>query len=642
MKKNRFITGYSGIRALAVIGVILYHLDPNTFIGGYLGVPIFLLLSGYLVTDHMLRSYQATGHYNNRHFYLSRLKRLYPQLITVLWVSAAWIVLFQQNLLAKLNQIVITNLLSVYNFWQIANGQSYFERFAANESPFIHLWTMSIEGQFYILWPLVIFLLFRFVKSRKKIFGILLILSLASALEMALLYRPNIDINRIYYGTDTRFFSLGLGAALAVIWPIEDLKEKIDFKDTLILDGIGLAAFLGMIGMFFSKKMNPQEAFTYQGGMFLFSVITAILIAIIAHPGSHWNRLLTNPVFSWIGSRSYGIYLYQFPIMIFFEDKFTNVGEHPTLYHIIEVILILITGEVSYRLIEKPFAQVTFAKVKNYCTQLFMPKSNNYVKQIQAGLAVFILVIGSVGIAISPKVKVEDFNKSQLAERINTNRKKQEKDNRDIIAKLKKDKKKKQDQLEDSHALKEARRNAKKHPINQSFEKYGISQIDLELARNLEVTAIGDSVMAGSSDDLKRLMPKAIIDAAVSRQLNVAFGLITSYQNQGALADNVLIGLGTNGPFSMDDLDRLMKQVGPKRHVFWINTHVPTRQWQGQVNDLLTQAAKRYHNLTVINWYEYSKRHSNWFYQDQTHPNVTGSKYYSAFIVKKIVEHSKF
>ena len=148
--------------------------------------------------------------------------------------------------------------------------------------------------------------------------------------------------------------------------------------------------------------------------------------------------------------------------------------------------------------------------------------------------------------------------------------------------------------------------------------------------------------MAGSSDNLKKLMPMALVDAAVSRQLNVAFGLLDSYQRQGVLADNVLIGLGTNGPFSMGDLDRLMHQVGPKRKVFWINVHVPSRDWQKPVNDLLRQGAKRYHNLIIIDWYSYSKNHPNWFYGDHTHPNIKGSKYYSAFVTKTIVKHSKF
>ena len=638
MKKNRFITGYSGLRALAVIGVILYHLDPSTFVGGYLGVPIFFVLSGYLVTDHMLKSYRNNGSYDNKRFYFSRMRRLYPQLITVLWAASAWIVLFQRNLLSKLMQIVVTNVLNVFNFWQILNGQSYFERFASNESPFTHLWTMSIEGQFYILWPLVIFLLVKFVRNRKKIFWILFGLSILSAVEMGLLYLHGADINRIYYGTDTRFFSLGLGAALAVIWPIEDLKKRIDRTDSRILDITGLVAFILMLVLVLSPAMNPQTVFTYCGGMFIFSVIITILVAVIAHPGSHWNNILTNPVFNWIGSRSYGIYLYQFPVMIFFEDKVTNIGEHPHLYHFIEIIIILVLTELSYRLVEKPFAKIKWADVKNKFSSALSLSSDNWLLKLKFFCAVLILVIGSIGILISPSAKSIDFNKTQLAQRISANEKLQKRNNQNLIKKFKK----KQKKEKQSKLVRDAKKAVKTHPVNKKYVKYGISQLDLQLAQKVEVTAVGDSVMAGSSDDLKTLMPKAIIDAAVSRQLDAAVNLIQGYKNQGVLADNVLIGIGTNGPFSMGDLDNVMKLIGNKRRVFWINTHVPTRQWQGQVNDLLKQAQKRYHNLTIIDWYGYSKDHSSWFYQDQTHPTPNGSKYYSAYIVKNIVQHAKF
>ena len=638
MKKNRFITGYSGLRALAVIGVILYHLDPNSFMGGYLGVPIFFVLSGYLVTDHMLNSYNATGSYDNRHFYLSRLKRLYPQLIAMLWLSAAYIFVFQRNLLAKLNQIVLANLLNVYNLWQIRNGQSYFERFASNESPFTNLWTMSVEGQFYILWPLVVFLLIKLVKKKKNIFWILVGLSLASAIEMTVLYLLGFDINRIYYGTDTRFFSLGLGAALAVVWPIAQLNPQVAKKDTRILDLIGLVSFLGMLGMFFARVMNPQNAFAYCGGMLLFTLDICVLAAIIAHPGSHWNRLMTNKVFDWIGSRSYGIYLYQFPVMIFFEDK-VNIGEHPDLYHIIEIVLILLVAEVTYRMIEKPMSKLTWAKTKAYFARIFDWETTDYPKKIQAFIAFLILILGSAGIVVSPNVKAEDVNHSQLVRTIDQNTKKQKSDNAKLIKKIKKQKKRKEKK---SKIIKEAARQARKHPVNKSFVKYGISQLDLQLAQKIQVTAIGDSVMAGSSNNLKQLMPKALIDAAVSRQLNVAFGLLNSYKNQGVLADNILIGLGTNGPFSRGDLDKIMQEAGPKRNVFWINVHVPTRDWQNPVNNLLKEGAKRYHNLIIIDWYAYSKNHPNWFYNDHTHPTIIGSKYYSALITKTIVKHSKF
>ncbi|PAK98935.1 acyltransferase [Lactobacillus kefiranofaciens] len=638
MKKNRFITGYSGLRALAVIGVILYHLDPNSFMGGYLGVPIFFVLSGYLVTDHMMNSYVQTGSYDNKHFYLSRIKRLYPQLITVLWLSAAYIFVFQRNLLAKLNQIVLANLLNVYNFWQIGNGQSYFERFASNESPFTNLWTMSIEGQFYIVWPIIIYLLVKLVRKKKNIFWILFGLSLASAIEMAVLYLLRFDINRIYYGTDTRFFSLGLGAVLALIWPIAQLNPHVRKKDTLILDIMGLVSFVIMMMLFFSKAMDPQRSFAYCGGMLLFTLDICILAGVIAHPGSHWNRILTNKLFDWIGSRSYGIYLYQFPVMIFFEDK-VNIGDHPNAYHIIEIILILLITEITYRLIEKPMSKTSWSKTKAYFARIFDWDATDYAKKIQAFIAFLILIVGSAAIVVAPRVKAEDFNKSQLAERINQNTKKQKTDNAKLIKKLKKQKQKKEDK---SKAIQEATKQATQHPVNKSYVKYGISQLDLQLAQKVQVTAIGDSVMAGSSSNLKQLMPKALIDAAVSRQLNVAFGLLDNYNSQGVLADNVLIGLGTNGPFSMDDLNKIMYAVGPRRKVFWVNVHVPTRDWQNSVNSLIKQGAKRYHNLIVIDWYSYSKNHPKWFYGDHTHPNLIGSKYYSALITKTIVKHSKF
>lgn len=635
-RKNRFIKGYSGLRALAVIGVILYHFDPNTFIGGYLGVPIFFVLSGYLVTDHILASYEETGYYDNKRFYLSRLKRLYPQLVTVLWASGAYMLMFQQQTLAKFNQIVTTNLFNVYNFWQIANGQSYFERFAGNVSP-THLWTMSIEGQFYIFWPLIMMVLIKFCKTRYRAFWIIIGFSILSALEMAILYQPNVDTSRIYYGTDTRFFALGLGAALAFVWPIKHLKREINKTDWIILDITGTVSLIGMLWLFLSRIMDPQAAFAYRGGMFLFSLFTTIFVAIIAHPASHWNQIFTNRIFDWIGSRSYAIYLYQFPVMIFFEAKFTDMANHAFLYHLIELILILGLAELTYHFIEKPFSKISFESIRVFIAHFKDSEKNGHLR-IASGVSVLILILGTIAVIKAPDVKGVNANKSQLAERIKKNRASQKKSNKQLIDKFKKTKKKENK----SKAFIEAQQSAKNKPVNKDFEKYGISQIDLQLAQKIHVTAIGDSVMAGASDMLKKLMPNALIDAAVSRQLVPTIGLFNQYKNQGALAENVLIGLGTNGPFSMDDINHLMEIIGPNRQVFWISVHVPSRQWQGQVNELILRASQKYKNLSVIDWYSYSANHNNWFYGDQTHPNVEGSKYYSTYITKEILKKAKF
>ncbi|MCH3904241.1 MAG: acetyltransferase [Lactobacillus sp.] len=632
--KNRFISGYSGLRAIAVIGVILYHLNPKMFIGGYLGVPIFLVLSGYLVTDHMRASYEQRGFYDTQNFYLRRAKKLYPQLITVLWLSSAYILLFQRNLLAKLNQIVFTNLLNVYNFWQIANGQSYFARFAANESPFVHLWTMSIEAQFYIIWPLVILLLFKFCHRTKTKVWIILVLTALSALEMAMLFKPGQDTSRIYYGTDTRFFSLGLGAALAFIWPTNRLTSRISQHDTLLLDITGGVSLFAMLFMGCSHIMDPQAPFAYRGGMLLFSLFTTVLVAVIADPGSHWNRWLTNAVFNWIGSRSYGIYLYQFPVMIFFEDKVQNVADHLLLYQLIELALILGISEITYRLIEKPFGKLTWRQTKAFFAKLFA-KRGTWQQYTLTGLAALILVLGSVAIGKAPTVKAVNPNKSQLAKTISKNRKQQERDNQAII-------KKRQTQQQDSNQSKlyeDAKAAAKRKPVNREYERYGISQIDLQVAKKLPVTAVGDSVMAGSSAELKKIMPNALIDAAVSRSVAASVQIFKQYKAKNSLSKTIIIGLGTNGAFMMSDLDQIMHLAGPKRQVFWLNTHVPTRPWQGQVNDELAHAARRYRNLTIIDWYGYSNPHPDWFYQDQTHLKPLGAKYYAAFVAREVVQH---
>ena len=637
--KNRFITGYAGLRTLAVIGVILYHLDPNRFVGGYLGVPIFLVLTGYLVTDHMFHAYATKGEYDNIGFYIRRVKRLYPQMIVLLWVCSSYILLFQRNLLAKLNQIVATNLLNVYNWWQIFNGQSYFERFAANESPFTHLWTMSIEGQFYILWPIVIYLMVRYIRKESTGFWIMTVLTLLSALEMAILFKPGVDTSRIYYGSDTRFFSLGLGAMLAFIWPSWRLKENINASDRRLLDMVGAIALIGMLWLAMSPLSNPVKAFAYRGGIFLFSLLTTIFVAIIAHPGSHWNKWMTNRVFSWVGSRSYGIYLYQFPVMIFFEDKVKNIADHVVLYRVIEVIIILALAELAYRYVEKPLGKITWVKTKVYFTKVFNTQKSNWFEKGTAFLIIIIFILGSAAMIKSNSVKAVNPNNSPLARQIKANRGQQLRDNKKLIKEAKKNKSK---EVSKKELLVKAQANAKKHPVNKEFEKYDISQIDLQLAQNVKVTAVGDSVMAGSSQNLKQLMPEAIIDAAVSRQLEPTLSIFSQYKDQDALNQNVLVGLGTNGPFTDKDVDQLMKIIGTKRKVFWVNTYVPSREWQGSVNKAIKDAAKKYHNIIVIDWYDLASKHPNWFYGDGTHPNPTGSKYYSAFITKTIVEKGQY
>lgn len=624
-KSRRYITGFDGLRTLGVVGVILYHLNPEVFSGGYLGVPIFLVLSGYLITDQILRSLRDQGHFNLGQYYFKRIRRLYPGLLMMLFSASAYIAFFQKNLLKNLRAIFTTNVLNVYNFWQIAHGQSYFERFANNESPFTHMWTLSIQGQFYLLWPLIILILLRFL-SAKKVLLVTLVLTLVSAGLMALLYNPHADPSRIYYGTDTRLFSILLGCALAFIWPSNRLRQDVWQFDRQLLN-VGGAVCLALM-LFFIFKMKATDAFTYRGGMFLFSILTTLLVAIVAHPAAVWNKLLTNPLFAWIGKLSFGLYLYQFPVMIFFESKFTNVADHRFLYPIIEVLLIFIVSLISYYFVERPLS--TYSRKSQH-------KKQRSVKLVGTILVLVAVVTGSWGL-FQDDGQASDANHSQLAQKIKHNHQINKQHNQQVLHDLKKKPtvQHNQQQVQKWQSL------AKSHPVNSKYQKLGITQFDLQRAQDLSALAIGDSVMVDGSDGLRAIFPKMLINADVSRGIDVAIDLLQKYKAEAALPQTILIGMGTNGAISSQQVQQVMQLTGKKRQVFWINVHVPTRSWEKPVNQVLKKATHDYSNLTIINWYAASQHHPNWFYDDQVHTNDQGSVYYSLLIAQEILKHTKY
>ncbi|WP_407891186.1 acyltransferase family protein [Lacticaseibacillus sp. N501-2] len=645
-KPRRYITGFDGLRTLGVLMVILYHLRPDIFRGGYLGVPIFMVVSGYLITDGLLMQLDRTGSIDFKAFFLKRIRRLYLGLIAVLFATSAYIALFAHNLLHNLHLMVLSNLFYVYNWFQIAHGESYFTRFANNESPFTHLWTLSIEGQYYLVWPLVVLGLVLLVKNRGRIFNIVMLTAVVSAMWMFILYHltmtgPQADPSRLYYGTDTRAFSILLGAALAFIWPSMHLSEHIGQQQSRLLDGIGTVAGIGMIVLVMT--LDAQSAFLYQGGMFLFSLLATLLVAVVAHPGAHFDRLLSNPLFSWIGKRSYGLYLYQFPVMIFFESRFRNIADHPFVYPVVEALLILVISELSYRYIETPLAHFDYRQTGAFLADLVHGRTHG-AKRIVPIFSALILVLGSVGIVMAPSAK-STADASPLAKQLQKNKadaKQQQaaekKARQQNSASLKAAQNRSQSLSLSQSQSAAAESKAKTHPVNAEFERYGLTQVQLQRAQTLQVTAIGDSVMLDGKPLLQKLMPHAFVDAGVSRQMVATISTVQHYANTGVLARDVVIGLGTNGPFSGGDFDKMMQIIGDQRQVYWVNVHVPTRTWQNQVNALLKQKAGQYHNLHVIDWYDTANGHPEWFYRDQVHMNPTGNPYYASLIVKSLVQ----
>ncbi|STP29287.1 acyltransferase family protein [Enterococcus durans] len=610
LKKSRYITGFDGIRSLAVVGVILYHLLPTSMKGGYLGVPIFFVVSGYLITDLLRQEWEQNGKINIWQFYVRRMKRLYPGLAFLLITASAYITLFQRGLLNNLRGAVVSSLLYVNNWWQINNGLSYFDRFA-NESPFTHIWSLAVEAQNYLIWPVIFVLLMVFVRKRKWIFYTVLGTSVLSAILMMILYTPGGDPTRVYYGTDTRLFSIWMGSALAFVWPSTRLKKNIPKQAKRILNLAGLISLLALILFFFF--LDDHYSFVYYGGMFLVSIFCVILVAVTAHPGASLDRWLTNPVFTWIGKRSYGIYLYQFPVMIFYEAKVSDIADHVLIHTVIEISLILIISELSYRYIERPLARFDYSRtlqvVKGWFKTPIISKQKPWLIP-----ATLVVIVALVGFVTAPKDSVTADQK-QLQAKIAESKKLAEESQKDS---------EKNDGTVDQAIL----------------DKYELTVEQGKKAQKLQLTAFGDSVMLDAATDLKEVYPHVVVDGDVGRQLYASEPYIEELKKQNLLKDTVLIGLGTNGAFTEAQFDTIMSALGDRK-VYWVNVRVPTKRWQNDVNAMLADMEKKYDNLTLIDWYDYSNGHSDWFYDDQVHPNPEGMKHYIHLVSETLLGKSK-
>ncbi len=609
MRSKQYVTGIDGVRTLAVLGVIIYHLLPTTLPGGYLGVPLFLLISGYFVTLQLVRQMDQTGGIQLTKFYLKRLRRLYPVLIVMLTVTTAYITLFARDLLHNIKSTIATNLLWVYNWWEIGHGQSYFDRFNG-ESPFTHLWTLGVEAQFYFLWPLILFMLFLILRKRSKIKWTVFILAVASAVEMALLFDPQ-NINRVYYGTDTRAFSLLLGSWLALCWPIDRLNASLTAHAARILDGVGIGALLITLLGFFT--LPGQSSWTYRGGMFFYSLIGMILIATVVHPGSHMNRWLTNPFFTWIGQRSYGIYVYQLPVMVFYE-RVVEIGRHPVINALVECLLILAISEFSYRLVEQPLAHYQWRYLPASIHHWIDFKMHDWHQWLKVGPVVIICFIALCGLMLPSK----PAKKSAVQTRIEKSRQATAAKNKQI-----------------------AKGKAAKVNVNSKSlqKKYGLTSNQLKAASELKVTAIGDSVMADASQDIQEIMPHAYVDAEVGRQGSTTPAVIKDLKAKGQLQKNVILNLGTNGAMDSQTINDILTAIGKDHQVYWITPHVPTRDWEQTVCDQIKQAAKQNTNVHVIDWNQAANGHAEWFAQDKVHMNEQGNAYFTRLIVKTILKN---
>ncbi|WP_067623817.1 acyltransferase family protein [Alicyclobacillus acidiphilus] len=613
--KTRYMPGLDGLRTFAVFAVIAYHLGLNWAPGGLLGVEIFFVLSGYLITDLLITEWKRNGRLQLGQFWLRRARRLLPAMFFMLLIVYVWVSLFDRAQIVSFRQDALASIFYVSNWWFIFHKVSYFASFG-RQSPLGHLWSLAVEEQFYLLWPLILAFGLKFFRRRWKFLAITLVMALMSAAAMAWIYVPGTDPSRVYYGTDTRAFAFLIGAGLAFVWPSMKLSDRLSGSRRLLLDGMGVFALLAITYMIW--QTNEYETFLYRGGLVVLSVLTALLIVPLAHPSSVLAKIFGCQPLRWLGVRSYGIYLWHFPIIILTTPLVTGTGIN-VWRDAAQVAASIAVAAVSWRLIEQPIRR------------WFSPKTSGLHRRRRPGSA----ARGARWIGVATGVCVVSLFGLAVTERVPT-----------VIANL---------DVNDTHNVGKpvsvattgnattgnattgnaTTGNATTGNATTGNATTGNATTGNAKESGVGISTIGDSVMVDATPYLQQLLPGIVCDGQVGRQMYQAPQAIAELKAKGELGDKIIIELGTNGPFTKSELVSLLNSLGPMKRIVLVNTRVP-RPWEQTVNQTLAEVAATYPNTTLVDWYDASAGKPNYFYSDGVHLNPTGALAYAKLLAKAV------
>lgn len=607
--KVRYMPGLDGLRALSVLAVIAYHLKLSWAPGGLLGVGIFFTLSGYLITDQLLTEWHNTGRLNLKYFWIRRMRRLLPAMFLMLAAVACWLYFADHSRLISLKGAFLSAIFYVNNWWLIFHKVSYFESFGA-PSPIGHLWSLAIEEQFYILWPLFLTAILRWVPRRGRRVFIILMGAAASALAMALIYQPGTDPSRVYYGTDTRAFALLIGAALAMLIPSRTLATQRNKRSRAKLDNIAWLSLLGII--LFVARTNQFDPAVYRFGLVIFTVLSAVVITALTHPDSRLSTVLGCKPLRWLGVRSYGVYLWHYPIIILTSPSI-DTGSISAGRVILQVVLILVVAALSYKYIEEPIRRGHLKPWGNKISAWVLYKPR---------YALIIAIIPLLLLSMSGSIPFVDDKHRGASSAVA-----QEVPNKQLSAQV---------SPSPSHSGANKAVNTKITKPKPSVNEGDTAKPAVTEVRNGQgITAIGDSVMLDIAPELNKLLPGIVIDGKVGRQMNESQAVVDHLKAEGKLGNIVIIELGTNGPFSPKQLHSLIISLGDVKQVVLVNTRVP-RVWQDIVNSDLEKVAAEFPNATLVDWFSASKGHDSFFTPDGVHLTPEGARYYAIMVSRAI------
>ena len=601
-KKRKYIKEIDGLRALAVIMVLAYHLKMPFAKSGLLGVTVFFVISGYLITGILINEIEESGGVDLKNFWLRRIRRLLPAVL-----SMAVVMIFVS---AVVNRVVFTkgcnDLLSAVfgynNWWQIFRKVSYFEN-AGAPSPFTHCWSLAIETQFYLIYPILLILLSK-ARNRGKVFAaVTAVLAMISVVLMGVLYSPDGDPSRVYYGTDTRAFSLLIGALAAIQKEYHIIKVKLRGKLWAVIGSISVLILIGMMML-----ISSYSSFLYYGGQAIVSVLAAFVVYAVTVSRSLLNIILDSSILKWIGDRSYSIYLWHYPIIVLMSG-----GKRAAWWIVIlEVVLSVGFAELSYRFIETP---VRHGIIGEYIGIINSRPHNRRERHRQIQVArrslkamTAVLATGlalSLCIAFVPK-------KTTL----------------DTVAKREK---------KATEVTKLTNQKLKEQKAKKTAKTSKSTMTDEELLKNVQMLLIGDSITVDVTDYFYKVLPNSISDTKIGRSTLTGVKVFDEYQTQKKWdGDGVIFALGTNGPM-YDTLGRIRQKVGDKP-LFLTTVHAPKEDFESSNNEEIRKFVKEHEHTYLIDWYTASADHPEYFDQDDTHLLPKGAEAYAQCIKDAVLK----
>ena len=613
-----YLPGLDGLRAIAIIGVLLYHSGVDWVPGGFLGVDVFFVLSGFLITSLILEEYDRSGRVDFRRFYIRRARRLLPAVFVMLIAVGIAVLLFYRDALSAFREDALATLVYLNNWWYIVVDQSYFE--SMGRPPLLkHLWSLSVEEQFYLIWPAVALVLVR-RGGRPLVRRVAIVVAIASTAWMAYLairggYPIDADPSRAYFGTDSHIMGLLIGAALATIWRPGRLSSTIPRSAQVLVTGIGVAMIATIAGFYlFVGEFTP---WLYRGGFLALAVFTAVLIAAATHPASPLGAILGVGVLRYLGRRSYGIYLWHWPIFMVTRPGIDVPWSEPVAF-VVRIAVTLVIAEISYRLVEMPIRRGALGSAWHAVRF----GANRGIQQIltllAAGLTAVVAAVVAIALIVTPG-EGRDAIPADVAEAMGIADGGPEVVSIDDAA----------GPLEQPEPLDPTAADAT--GATESPLPVVERTIEEIRAENGPMSVLGDSVVLGARNTITAEIPGAKVDAEVSRMPGAFTGRVKKLDRRDKLANIVVLHLATNGVLTEEILRNTLDPLADYERVVLVNASVP-RSWEKPNNAIIDDVAPDYPNVVVADWNQAADGQRDFFVSDGVHLTRQGATAFAELI----------